>query len=257
MKSLESLSGFTFDKKRQGIYTTLDTLYDTRLAVIEEVDKVLALTSIMNGWHDRVYDKIEEIPQDKYNELYDNRDVNTLVLASPTFIAETIRAWIGHARVSMNGTPFSGYCELFVNVWPYRLTKEQGLEYSSKLQESMGETTKITMININPKYITAMDAKIFFSVMFDTDWYYWLEERAKSNDIKITPLPNVALHAPKLFRGIVSDGIREQVRGVDVFTNVEEKLKPIIGIEFLDTSFFTTVITPDLAKSLLEKHLIS
>lgn len=249
--SLYQTTNIQYDKKRQGIYTDLDTLYDTRIAAIEEVDTKLALFTLASGWHSRVEDKVPPLSDEVYNELYDSRDVKTLTLASPTFVTEAIRAWVAHAITSMNGTPFAGYVELFVNVWPYKLTREEAREYATKLTETLANQAKVTMLNIDPKSITALDAKMYFSVMFINDWYVWLEERAKQGDIKTTPLPNVALHAPKVCRGAISHGEYELIKDVDIFSTVQDRLQPIIGLEFLETSFFSSAITPEAAIILL------
>ena len=256
MSSLYERANIPYDQKRQGIYTDLDTLYDTRIAVVEEVDTLLALRTLQAGWAWRVEDKAPPIPDDKYKELYDSRDINTLVKASPTFAAEAIRAWYNHALNAMHGTPFPGYCELFVNVWPYKLTKEQATSYAEKLRHITGDFVRITMLNINPEHITALDAKMYFSVMFVNDWYVWLEARAASGDIKDTPLPNVALHAPKICRGTINQGEYEQIKDIDIFTTVEERLRPIIGLEFMEVAFFSSVLTPDVATAMIDKYLL-
>ena len=50
MSSLYERANIPYDQKRQGIYTDLDTLYDTRIAVVEEVDTLLALRTLQAGW---------------------------------------------------------------------------------------------------------------------------------------------------------------------------------------------------------------
>lgn len=256
MSTLQKVCKLAPDQARQGIYTDLDTLFDTRMAAIEEVDLLLSLTLLRDNWCMRVDDTAKPIPDEKYKELYDNRDINTLVKAIPTFISETIRAWCGQALVSIGVTPFPGYCEIFVNCWPYKLTKVQAREYADKLKETLGDSIKITMIQVDPKTITCKDAKLFFSAMFVNDWHDWLEARAVAGDIRATPIPDVTLYAPRVCRGSISQSEYDSIKNVDVFSTVEQKLMPVIGLEFLEVSFFSSVHTPDIAQAMIDKYLL-
>lgn len=253
MSSFAAQTGIPYDKKRQGFLVDLDTLYDTRLAVIEEVDFELALHQLRIGWSERLYDRVEQIPPDKYKELYDNRDLKTLVLANPTMATEVIRGWCVQVSSAMTGTPERGFCEVFLNVWPYRLGKTAAREFAAKIDDILDHTVRVTIVNVDPKEITAYDAKLYFSCIMMQDWYVWLEERAQRGELKKAPIPDVSLYAPRVFRGSVETADYEQIRDKDVFATIEEKLKPIIGLEFLDLGFFSSAITPELASALKEK----
>lgn len=254
MKSFAAATGIPYEKGRQGFLTDLDTLYDTRLAVIEEVSTDLALHHVQAGWATRLYDKAEPIPAEKFAELYAARDLDTLVLANPTMAVEAIRGWATQVHNAMLGTPYRGFIEIFVNVWPYRLSRTQAVEMGEKLSKTLDDTVRVTMINLDPMSITAFDAKLYFSCIMMQDWQPWLEERAQKGELKRAPLPDVTLYAPKILRGSISPGEMEQIRDKDLFSTIEDRMKPIIGLEFVETEFFSTVITPELAASLRAKR---
>jgi hypothetical protein len=251
--SLASKAGIVFEKQRQGILTDLDTLYDTRLAVVEEVDVGLALHHLKTGWSERLYDRAAPIPDDKYAELYAARDTTTLRRASPTMAVEAIRRWVLAATKSMVGTPQQGYCQLFVNVWPYKISRSEARVFAIKINEALDGCCRILMINIDPKEITALDAKSFFSCMFLQDGALWLEARGQSNDIKKIPLPDVTLYIPKILRGTISHGQLQSIRDADIFTTMEERLKPIIGLEFMEVEFFSSAIPAEAAEMITPK----
>lgn len=249
-RSLSETGAIQFEKGRQGIYTDLDTLYDTRLAVIEEIDQALALHLLKNGWCSRLYDRAEPLTKEQYKEAYSMRDVKTLTLAHPTMATDAIRGWCRQAHAAISGTPYPGFCEVFVNIWPYRLTKAQARPFAEQLNKTLDGSARLTLLNFDPKYLTTYDAKLYFSCMMMQDWDVWLEERSQQGDLKKAPIPDVTLYAPKIFRGEIGQGDYEAIRDIDVFSTVEERLRPIVGVEFIETDFFSSYITPEVADML-------
>lgn len=246
MASLTERGAIAYDKRRQGIYTNLDTLFDTRLACLEEVDVKLAIHALRSHWASRVHDSIPGLPDEVYKQLYDARDVNTLSLAHPTMMMEFIKAWCAKANETMRYTPEPGFCELFVNIWPYKLSRSAARRIGEAISNTAGEEIRITMLNIDPIEISCLDAKRFFSAMIDNDYYRWLNERARTADLTNVKLLDVALYVPRIWRGELPEGDYAKIKDIDIFAQAEETLKPLIGYEFLDYEYFCTPVTAEM-----------
>lgn len=244
MKSLGHY--IAYDKQRQGIYTDLDSLYDTRLACIEQLDSELAKELLEGGWNSRINDKIQGIDQTLYEELYSLRSEETLELAVPTYVKDAIGSWILQAKSAMDGTPFGGYCEVFVNVFPYRLSKTKAQEIAKSISKAYPDDTRVRAINIHPHLITPSDVRRLFSAMFMIDWMPWLEHFAQEGDLKKIPLADVSLIVPKLMRGQGSIEEYHRMSKIDYFSQVEASMQPLIGLQFLDTDIFSAVMDKEM-----------
>lgn len=225
----------------QGIYTDIDSLFDTRFAVLEQVDQLLALTNLKKGWATREADVFEGIDKELFDKLYESRDLSVLELAQPTQIIDPIRKWIHSALQTINGSPNGDKVVLFVNVWPYLLTREKAREFGSSISESVGGAIDVRMINVNPEEIDTETAAAYFSAMFIYDWDTWLESNAKSGAFAKRRIPDVTLYAPKIFKkGAPTDTQRLEIEKdkVNVFEHFEMTAGPQIGLEFIEAAFF-------------------
>lgn len=245
MPSLTELNIIEFDSRRQGIYVNFDSLFDTKLACLEEVNVDLAIHAIANGWSERIWDTVPGFPDDKLKELYDARDVRTLLLAHPTMITDFINQWIKQLHLKAAGNPFTGYCELFINVWPFKMPKQIANRICKTVVDLLDSPVRTTILNIDPQDISALDVKRFFSAMIDVDYGRFLNARC-ATDLKDCPLPDTVLYAPKIFRGELDSATRNQVRNVDVFVQAEQMLAPMIRLEFLDLEFFSSPVKADM-----------
>lgn len=246
MPSLTERGAISYDKRRQGIYTTLDTMFDVQLACLEEVDVNLAIHALRTGWSTRVFDTVPGLPDDVFKKLHEARDLKTLTLAHPTMMVEFIKAWCLRANETMRHTPEPGFCEVFVNIWPYRMSRAQARSFGDTLQKVLGDEIRVSMLNIDPLEISCLDAKRFFSAMIDNFYYRWLNERARTADLTSNKLLDVTLYAPRIIRGELANGDFAKLRDVDIFAQAEESMKPLIGLEFLEFEYFCTPVTADM-----------
>ena len=250
MASLSELRVIEYDVKRQGLLVTLDSLFDTRLGCLQEFDPALALHAIQNGWHQRIYDKIPGVDDVAYEELlkklYAARDISTLEASAPTVIIDFVVDWCEKANAMMQHSPFPGYVEVFINIFPFKLSKERASRIGNKVAELIGEDARVTMLNIDPLQISSLDAKCYFSAIIDIDYCIWLDERARTTDFKICPIPDVVLYAPRVFQGKLEDTEYSKYKTLDVFAQVQAALSPMIGLEFLEVELFSSQVTPEV-----------
>ena len=73
-----------FNPYLQGVYIDLDSIFDTRFAVLEQVDPVLALNALKAGWGSRQTDIFEGLDKKLFDALYASRDTSVLAIAPRT-----------------------------------------------------------------------------------------------------------------------------------------------------------------------------
>ena len=64
--------------KKHGVLIDLDCLFDTRYAVLNEIDPVVTDNLLLNGYYFRNRDEFPNINLHEFRKKYQQRDVNTL-----------------------------------------------------------------------------------------------------------------------------------------------------------------------------------
>ncbi len=229
----------------QGIYVDMDSLFDTRFAVLEQVDPILALHNLKNGWNNREQDVFEGIDKKLFDELYETRDNSVLAIAPGTQIIDAIRMWVVKALQTIAGSPNGDKVVIFANVWPYQITRDHAKTIGQKILEMVGETVEVRMINVDIKQICTQTAKRYFAAMFMYEWDTWLESNTLSGSFEKQRIPDVTLYSPKLFKkSVLTDEARDALQqhkasGISVFDHFEMVAGPQIGIEFIEVAFYS------------------
>lgn len=246
----------TSDKLTQGLYIDLDSIFDMRFAVLEEVSPHLAVENLLNGWNKRQEDAPLGIEKEVYQELYSRRDVATLRHATMTECLDLARHWMADALKQAVASPHPITLRLYVNVFPYQLTKEEASELGEQIRNFFTQDIQLTMVNADPRRLTPETAKRYFSGMFMYDYHLWLEHHAKEGNFQHVKIPDVALYTPRLFHGHKPDADQERElaeKKIDVFKEWEAHSSPIIGLEFVPIEMFSTLLHPGFFKANWER----
>lgn len=238
-----------FDTFLQGIYVDMDSLFDTRFAVLEQIDPVLAMINLKNDWSNRSVDVFEGIEKSTFDELYKTRDNSVLALAPSTQVIDAVRNWVIKALGVINGSPNGDKVVVFVNVYPYLITRKEARNIGSAMSLALGETVEVRMLNANPEHITTKVAKNYFSAMFMYDWDSWLEGNTLNGSFEALRIPDVTLYAPKLFKvGMPTEEDMQRTGhpNISMFDQLEMVAGPQIGLEFIEPAFFSTFMPKDL-----------
>lgn len=237
-----------YDSFLQGIYVDMDSLFDTRFAVLEQIDPVLALHNLKNGWNNRAQDVFEGIEKKLFDELYETRDNSVLAIAPATQVIDAVRTWTVKALQTIAGSPNGDRVVIFANVFPYQITREHAREIGRSISKLVGDTVEVKMINVDISRICTQTAKRYFSAMFMYDWDEWLEKNTLSGSFERQRIPDVSLYAPRLFKkGILTEEIARQSPNpsISVFDHFEMVAGPQVGIEFIDPAFFSHYLPTD------------
>lgn len=261
------------DKFVQGLYVDLDSLFDTRFAILEELSPQLAIDNLLNGWQTRKADVPIGIPLEDFQTLYNLRTDETLGKASQTEVLDLMRHWVADViKQSVSGTNKTSI-RVFVNMFPFQLTQDQAKKLGEQIKAFFPEDVQFTILNVDPKEVTPLVAKKYFAGMFMYDYHEWKEHHAKEGGFKDVKLPDTSLYTPSIFHGKMptENELREFTENkIDVFKEWEMYVSPLIGIEFLPVQVFSTQlpvalftdpskIAPYLKKgtSLKDQHLFN
>ena len=75
---------YDLGRVRLGLYTNLDSIYDTRLATLEKIHPELVIKAIDQGYFQRKQDIFPMVSKENFEKLYALRDVETLEAALPS-----------------------------------------------------------------------------------------------------------------------------------------------------------------------------
>ena len=105
------------------VYTTLDSLYDTKLATYGLLDHRLSKEYFKD--EHKLVDQCLYITDSVFKRIYAKRDKNTLLNSKTTSVIDLLRQFSGDVvmKNKMNNTNFS--LELHINTYPYVLTDEE------------------------------------------------------------------------------------------------------------------------------------
>ena len=229
----------------KGFYTDMDSLYDTRLATLDLLDTSLAKTALKNDYLNRDEDRFPHVDKSLFKSLYETRDLEVLERAIPTKAIDIIREFIKIALKQNIDTPVVGNVEIYVNVWPYKVSKDVATGMCKALFHAFGSQVNIHMLNLSPEKVTPafFAENIAVALMYDYD--IWLEIHAKNDNLRKRQIPSVTLHGPKLYKqnkpseSELKDFTRE---GPEPFRAMEIGLSALIGMDFIEPEYFSAVL---------------
>jgi hypothetical protein len=231
------------DKYRQGLYVDLDSLFDTRFAILEEISPQLALDNLLNGWQTRQSDIPIGIPLEVFKDLYNVRTSETLSKANQTQVIELMKQWVEDIfKQTVSGTKKT-IIRIFINVFPFILSETKAKLLGEKIKALFTPDVQFTLLNVDPKLLTPDTVKKYFAGMFMFDYHAWLEHHANEDNFKEIKLPDTSLYTPALFHNQKPSDVemRPYIESkIDVFKEWEMYVSPLIGIEFLPIQVFST-----------------
>lgn len=232
----------------KGFYIDLDTLYDTRLATLELIDPEVAFYVLENGYHKRQDNDFPLVGKELFENLYATRDLEVLEKAMPTKALEIIQSFIRAAERDNMESPRVGPIEIYINVYPFKVSKTVAQEMTKTLFETMARTADIHLINMSPEKVTPAFFQKSISVALMYDYGPWLDVHSKNDNFRKNQIPDVSLFVPSLyFVGKPSEAeLREFERtGPNVFKLIEIGASQIVGLEFVDNEYFNAVVPAD------------
>lgn len=231
----------------QGLYLTLDALYDTRLATLEEIHPKLVPLVLKDNYMTRVEDAFPMVSKHDFEKLYALRDTATLERALPTGVFRFIDEFIKQSAPQCVDNPWNEETQIYVNVQPYKIDRITAQNMLAPLLAATGNVAHVNILNMPDEQLTPFFCRQHFGVMVMYDYQHWLDTHARLGNFPKQQIPNVKLVAPRLYEAKVptDEEMREMKRiGQDPFKAAMLQACGLIGLEYADIDSFCADLSP-------------
>lgn len=234
------------DLPTKGIYLDLDCLYDTRLAVLEEIDPDVAIEALSRDYNSREEDIFPFITKEQFTELYELRDEQTLEKAMLSNAVVLLKNFINDANAEIGKTPFNTETQVYLNVYPFKIDYTTATNMIIPLQKMCGVETNIQIINYDLAKLTPnfISSKIDLMLMYN--YGPWLDIHAQNGNFKRNQIPNKTLYVPKIYfnQKPSEEELQEIIRETKAtpFKTMEFMAAGIVGLEFIDIINFNAAL---------------
>ena len=217
----------------KAIYLELDSLVDTRLALLYSLSEKTAI-EVLPDYHLRRNDIFGNIPYRLFEELYKLRKKNILEFAIPTKILDILGMMVAEKRGDVRN--IGDKYKLYLNTYPYVLTKEEQDRFSEVITRFIPdlfvECIYETQYSLTPKFIT--DKDISDIIMYNG--LEWLEKQISLFNIVEHPLINRSLVVPAITNEF---GIKVDK---NLFLDTAKRLEMVITVIFVDVAYFAPML---------------
>lgn len=229
------------EKQRQGIYVTLDCLLDTRLGTLARIDDAAATAVIESGkYHTRQNDVFPGVEKTVFDEMYRNRDVETLKKSMVTNGITLVKHLVGVLTEQAIGMPDHDGAKIVVNIYPYTLNAEEKAEISRAVRAWVLEQAPVELVYIPTKDLTPSHCKSTYSLMIVYDHAEWMNNHSES--FAHTRLPEVTMYAPAIYieHTPTPEELEQTVKeAAHPMRALEMLASPLINLKFIDVTHFS------------------
>jgi len=223
-------------KLNKSIYIDLDSLYDTRLATVKEIDNVLAISELDNVHYlSRVYEEFGYVTNNVFSLRYQLRNNKTL---KDSFVTRALHLLILECESLMEKhreLDVNSIITVDINMFPYNIGQETQ-EMIIKIIKTFNRMDNVEyyFINVNPKKYSLQMANDTYNVMIMYEGLRWL-------DICLTKRPynasNVHLYVPALLMDAM---VLTNVKDIENIFEAQAKLySPYINMTMLPIEYFS------------------
>lgn len=178
-------------------YTDLDTIFDTRLAVLQGFGQDVVLKNLRSGYHERNTDEFIGVDRQAYEEAYEKRDESIFRNMMLTGAVDLIIDFAVKTLVALASTPLARQPKLLVNSYPYELSDDAIRAITMGLVAVTKKVISIELKYIPLEEITPTYVKQNFTTMCIYHYNKWIDVQSKNLAIK--QCPQIALLAPEIY----------------------------------------------------------
>lgn len=239
-----NFSSIVDKKTNNDIYTDLDSILDTRLATIFNVDKNI-YKEIMNGvdniekYLSRKTDAFGRLSNLVFRELYKRRDKRTIATPLPNGIPLLIHSYLASIIEESTKIP-----KLYINVYPYELSIKEKTILKRDIQSIYKNIIDVEILDKPIKDITIKFIHENIGLMLMYSGLKWIEYHMSNRSLLSLNLPDVTMIVPK----ILDNNIFSRQEIDNIFKDQEKTLQPFIQLIFITARTFSLRIDTEKLK---------
>jgi hypothetical protein len=228
-------------QRLQCIYVSLDVLLDTRLGTIARIDDAVAADVIASGtYQTRKNDVFEGVDKAVFDQMYKDRDVETLKLSIVTDAIQYIKRLVSGLTEQAIARPYHDGAKIVVNLYPYNLLIVEQEKIGRAISAWINDMAPVELVFISTKDLTPAHCKDKYSLMMVYEYEEWMETHAEA--FHHTRLPEVTMYVPALYK-VHTPSVEELEKTVKEAAHpmraLEMLASPIIGLKVIDVKFFS------------------
>lgn len=234
------------DNTTKGIYIDLDSIFDTRLGVIAEIEPELVPIVLDNNYVERQSDVFDVVKDETYKELYKLRDISTLEVSPYTKIFTIVNNVINKLLKNAIDSPFVTDVKLYVNIYPYKPSKEFVDSLHEFIVKKIDGLIEVQICNIPEDKLTFTFCSDKFDFLIMYDYNMFLETNITKNEHKKITLNNRILLSPELYyRNFGKEELLQLYKSNPFMTGktlgdvFKMAASPVIMLELIEPMYFS------------------
>lgn len=220
----------------------IDTLFDTRLAVLASMGEDALTAAASQGYYERQSDYFVGVDYERFKSLYAARDKSILKDAIITPIANMAKEFATATLHNVNNSPFHYKPEILLNIYPYDLTENEiALMIKGLSSVTMG-LCDIIAVNLSPVQLSPLYLKLNLAMMAIYEYDKWLEANSVNGAWKKHTAPDVTVIAPRIS---MIKMLKPFPKGEDPFEAMQQQAKPFIDLKLVPIEHFSIALKPE------------
>lgn len=178
------------------IMVQLDALLDTRLGTLARINPDGVEPLIRAGYCDRKIDSFAGYDSTLYKQMYETRDIETLMSSVETGVFLFLRQMVDMLDEQTIVRPYHTGVEVVVNCYPYLLSEENKVTIANTVDYWIKGMAPVKVVTIADKDLTPELCKGQFSAMIMYHFAEWFKMHVQT--MVVTRLIDITLYVPDL-----------------------------------------------------------
>lgn len=222
--------------EHSGLLIDIDSLFDTRLSVLNAIDKTLLDKNVREAYFKRTRDRFLGISPEDFKRRYKARTAADIKESSVSSIVNFVSQFAKATIDNIMKSPFHMKPVVILNTYPYNLTDMEVKQFMACLRHVTDNLADITVIHKSPEELTVRYVKDYLSVVIMYHYDEWIKVQSELGNFDKLRCPEITLIAPRLI-------FNEEIKGdvddpEEVFKLTEELISPLIGLQLFDVRDF-------------------
>lgn len=226
----------------------LDSILDTRLGVLLDIDPEKVPTILAKYYHDRLWDVFPEVDLLTYQRKYRERNTSILKNSWATPMVDLMKDFVFKTLKQTLRTPFHKLPKLDINVYPYGLSDEEAAVVISAIATTTEEQCDVQIVSYSPEDLNPVFLKNRYEVVMMYDFHTWLETHSQNGNWKKHSCPKVSVMAPLMVKNSETYDPNKTVGDIlEDYETLAKTMSPYVDMQFLPLQAFCWKFNPDKA----------